>query len=164
MTDRDRRFADEYMIDYNAKAAAIRAGYSPATAKNAYAWIHPEHPTKPKLRELIDRKLAEKSRRTGVTAERLIRETAAIAFANMDDVIDWETGKIRDGAQRDDLAAVSAFRKKAGDSWDEIEVKIDDRLRARELLAKWLRLFDGAPTDASSAVVQAIVEAVKRIE
>lgn len=164
MTDRDKRFADEYLIDYNAKAAAIRAGYSPKTAKNASAWIHEEHPTKPKLKELIDKRLAHMSRRTGITAERILREMAALAFANPDDVIDWESGGIKDGAERIDLTAVAGFRKRSGEDWDEYEVKLADKARAMELLAKWLKLFDDAGGDGSNAIVQAIVEAVKGID
>lgn len=33
MTDKQRRFVDEYMVDLNATQAAIRAGYSPKTAE-----------------------------------------------------------------------------------------------------------------------------------
>lgn len=32
-TDKQRKFCDEYLVDLNAKQAAIRAGYSPKTAK-----------------------------------------------------------------------------------------------------------------------------------
>ena len=33
MTDKQDRFCEEYMIDLNATQAAIRAGYSPKTAR-----------------------------------------------------------------------------------------------------------------------------------
>ena len=33
MTDKQARFCEEYMVDLNATQAAIRAGYSPASAK-----------------------------------------------------------------------------------------------------------------------------------
>lgn len=35
MTDKQKRFADEYLIDCNATRAAIRAGYSKKTARQA---------------------------------------------------------------------------------------------------------------------------------
>ncbi len=34
MTKKQKRFAEEYLIDLNATQAAIRAGYSPGTAKS----------------------------------------------------------------------------------------------------------------------------------
>lgn len=33
MTDKQRRFCDEYLVDMNATQAAIRAGYSKRTAR-----------------------------------------------------------------------------------------------------------------------------------
>ena len=33
LTDKQKRFIDEYMVDSNATQAAIRAGYSPKTAR-----------------------------------------------------------------------------------------------------------------------------------
>ena len=53
MTDKQKRFCDEYLIDCNAKQAAIRAGYSPNSAKQ----IGQENLTKPDLREYIDEQL-----------------------------------------------------------------------------------------------------------
>lgn len=33
LTNRQKRFVEEYLIDLNARQAAIRAGYSPKTAQ-----------------------------------------------------------------------------------------------------------------------------------
>lgn len=136
MTERDRRFADEYVIDLNAKAAAMRAGYSPATAKNASAWIHPEHPTKPKLRELIERKQAQLSRRTGVTAERLIREAMRIATADLTDIVNPETGAVRPDAARADTAALIGIRVRSGMNGTEYEARMADKIQAIKLVAQ----------------------------
>ena len=138
LTDKDKRFADEYAIDFDAKAAAIRAGYSETTARNAAAWIHEEHPEKPELRALIDQKLARMSRRSGVTAERLIHELALVAFANINDIVDPDTGELLNDISREDAAAVSEVRVSRKGS----EVRMHDKLRAIELLGKRLNLFD----------------------
>ena len=63
MNDRQRRFVDEYLIDLNATQAAIRAGYSPKTAKA----IASENLTKPDIAaELADRRrvVAERAQLT----------------------------------------------------------------------------------------------------
>ena len=83
MTKKQKRFCEEYLIDLNATQAAIRAGYSPDTAKA----IGCENLTKPDIRAHIDRAMAERSRRTGVNADRVIQELAKIAFVNATDVI-----------------------------------------------------------------------------
>lgn len=55
LTEKQERFCDEYLIDLNATQAAIRAGYSPKSARqNAHALLE-----KPHIRERIDARLAE---------------------------------------------------------------------------------------------------------
>lgn len=140
MRERDRRFAEEYTIDLNASAAAIRAGFSPKTAKDAAAWIHPDHPAKPQVRALIDQLNAERSRRTGVTADRVIAELAKIAFVNAEDLIDPDTAKVLPTAKREDKAAIQSVTVKTGRT-EEREIKLADKTRALELLGKHLGVF-----------------------
>ena len=153
MTDRDRRFIDEYRIDFDAQAAAIRAGFSPATARNAAAWIHQEHPTKPQLRKLLDEELARLGRRSGVTAERLIHELALVAFANINDIANPNTGELLRDITREDAAAVAEIRVSSKGS----EVRMHDKLRAIELLGKRLNLFDDKLTLKGEAGAPPIV-------
>lgn len=148
MNDRDLRFVDEYMIDYDAKNAAIRAGYSEKTARNASAWINPKNPKKPTVRALIDGRMAMLSARCGISQERVLRELAAIAFANIDDVVDPNTGGVLKDADRVDRAAIASMRVKVGEEFEEREVRMYDKLRALELLGKRLQLFDEAGGEA----------------
>lgn len=141
LTDRDALFADEYMIDLDAKNAAIRAGYSPKTAAKASEWIRPDNPGKPKLRAEIDKRLAERSRRTGVTADRVLMELAKIAFANMGDIVNLETGEYLADAKAADIAAISSVRIKETPSTTEREIRLADRNKALELLGKHLGMF-----------------------
>lgn len=55
LTAKQRLFCDEYIKSGNAKDAAIKAGYSPRTAKS----IGQENLTKPDLKSYIDAKMAE---------------------------------------------------------------------------------------------------------
>lgn len=153
MTDRDERFADEYLIDFDAQAAAIRAGYSPSTARNAAAWIKVDGPTKPALRRLIDERMARLKRRSGVTAERLIHELALVAFANINDIADPYTGELLRDIAREDAAAVAEIRVSSKGS----EVRMHDKLRAIELLGKRLNLFDDKLTLRGEAGAAPIV-------
>lgn len=153
MRERDKRFAEEYTIDLNASAAAIRAGFSPKTAKDAAAWIHPDHPTKPQVRALIDQLNAERSRRTGVTADRVIAELAKIAFVNAEDLIDPDTAKVLPTAKREDKAAIQSVTVKSGRT-EEREIKLADKTRALELLGKHLGVFaDNVKIDGAVPVI-----------
>lgn len=55
LTDKQKRFCDEYLIDLNATQAAIRAGYS---AKSAYS-IGEENLRKPELKSYIQQAIAK---------------------------------------------------------------------------------------------------------
>jgi phage terminase small subunit len=61
LTAKQEMFVREYLVDLNATQAAIRAGYSTATAKD----IGCENLAKPNIRARIDEALAERSKRTG---------------------------------------------------------------------------------------------------
>ena len=138
MTKKQKRFTEEYLIDLNATQAAIRAGYSPDTAKS----IGSENLTKPDITAQIARAMAERSRRTGVNADRVIMELAKIAFVNANDVIDPKTATIKEGALPEDTAAIQSVKVKTfGEDGLEREIKMADKLKALELLGKHLGMF-----------------------
>ena len=93
------------------------------------------------MREAIDKALAERSRRTGVTADRVIRELAKIAFADIGDIADMETGEILPDAQKVDTSAIASIKIKKTYNATEREIRMVDRNRALELLGKHLGLF-----------------------
>jgi phage terminase small subunit len=76
LTPKQRIFVAEYMIDLNATQAAIRAGYSENTAQA----IGAENLTKPLIQAALDKRMEERAKRTEVTADRIINETAKLAF------------------------------------------------------------------------------------
>lgn len=141
MTKKQKRFVEEYLIDLNATQAAIRAGYSPDTAQQ----IGSENLSKPVIKNAIDRAIAERSRRTGINQDRVIRELAKVAFLNPVDVIDMDGATIRVEANREDTACIASVRVKVIPTDDgaitEREVKTYDKLKALELLGKHLGLF-----------------------
>lgn len=154
LSKRDLLFADEYLIDLDAKNAAIRAGYKPTTAEKAYEWIRAENPTKPALRDLIQKKMAERSRRTGVTADRVLVELAKIAFADIADIVDLRTGEIQGDAKAADTSAIASVKIRSTAHSTETEIKMADRNRALELLGKHLGMFaDNVNITASVPVI-----------
>lgn len=138
MTKKQKRFCEEYLIDLNATQAAIRAGYSPDTAKA----IGCENLTKPDIRAHIDRAMAERSRRTGVNADRVVQELAKIAFVNATDVIDPKTATVKEDALPEDTAAIQSVKVKTfGEDGLEREIKMADKLKALEMLGRHLGMF-----------------------
>nr|WP_243122662.1 terminase small subunit [Clostridium sp. KNHs216] len=141
MTAKQKKFCEEYLIDLNATQAAIRAGYSP----NSAGAIGGENLEKPEIRARIDTALAEQSKRTGVTADRVVRELAKVAFVNAEDVINFDSATIKSGSCRDDTAAIASVKVKTIPTSDgegvEREIKLADKLKALELLGRRLGLF-----------------------
>lgn len=138
MTKKQKRFIEEYLIDLNATQAAIRAGYSPETA----GAIGAENLKKPQISSQIDKAMAERSKRTGVNADRIVMELAKIAFVNAADVIDPETATVKADASRDDTAAIQSVKVKTfGEDGLEREIKMADKLKALELLGKHHGMF-----------------------
>ena len=154
MTLKQKRFVEEYLIDLNATQAAIRAGYSPRSAKQ----IGQENLYKPAIQNAIDKAMAERSRRTGISQDRVIMELAKIAFLNPVDVIDMDAATVRGEANRDDTACISSVKIKTIPTDDgaitEREVKTYDKLKALELLGKHLGMFtDKLRLDAAVPVM-----------
>ena len=135
-------FRSEYLIDLNATQAAIRAGYSTESAKE----IGCENLTKPNVKVEIDKAIAERSRRTGINQDRVLRELAKIAFVNPGDVINLNQATVKSDAKEEDLAAIASVKIKNIPTEDgeitEREIKLCDKLKALDLLGKHLGIYD----------------------
>lgn len=91
LTGKQDRFCREYMTDYNATQAAIRAGYSEHTA---YSIGH-ENLRKPEIKAFLMVLRGRINRKLDVTTTRIVQEIASIAFANQSDVIERDGEMIR---------------------------------------------------------------------
>ena len=118
MTARQRKFCDEYLISGNATDAAIKAGYSPKTAKQTGS----ENLAKPDLRAYIDEQL-----------EKL--HSAKIADA--EEVMKYLTSVMRGEHTEQVLKLVGDGIQTVTD----IEVSAKERIKVAELIGKRYALF-----------------------
>ena len=72
LTPRQRRFAEEYILDLNATQAAIRAGFSAATANRAGSRLL----SNVDIQTEVARLQTERSKRLGLSADRVLEELA----------------------------------------------------------------------------------------
>lgn len=79
LTERQKRFADEYLIDLNATQAAVRAGYSANTAEQTASRLL----TYVKIQDYIQRRMKERQKRTEITQDMIIDELKKIGFADV---------------------------------------------------------------------------------
>lgn len=89
LTEQEKVFADQYLIDLNARRAALVAKYSLSVASTwAYQWVsNPE--LKPKLWAYINAGMKARQERTQITADKVLKQLAEIAFADPSQLMTW---------------------------------------------------------------------------
>ena len=141
LTDKQKKFIEEYLIDLNATQSAIRAGYSPKTANEQGARLL----ANVSIQEAISKAMAERSRRTGINQDRIVQELARIAFVKITDVVDPD-GEINTNASDDDLACIESYKVEDSDSVNgsssKREVKLASKIKALELLGKHVGMWN----------------------
>ena len=106
LTYQQRRFVEEYPIDLNGTHAALRAGYSPASASKRGCFLL----RKPEIREAIQEELDRRAQRVHITQDRVLREYARLAFFDPRKLSNGD-GSCKDVTELDDdtAAAIAGF-------------------------------------------------------
>jgi phage terminase small subunit len=144
LTHKQEKFCVEYLVDLNATQAAIRAGYSPKTAKEIGYQNFTKLHLKERIAELQD-ELRQKAIESGEIAtpeEILMGHTRDIRF-NPKSFYD-ETGGLIPIHKLDDEVALSLAGAKTTISATGIELteyKYPDKIRCRESMAKMLGMI-----------------------
>ncbi len=125
LTTKEQKFCEEYLIDCNATQAAIRAGYSKRSARQ----IGTETMSKLVIKNVIKQKQRALLFSTQVTAERVAKELARIAFFDERELYDAEGKPKRINDLDDDTAAA-------------VGLKMSDKVAALEKLGKHLGMFE----------------------
>ncbi|RHH25983.1 terminase small subunit [Desulfovibrio legallii] len=141
LTPKQAEFVRQYLVDLNATAAAIRAGYSERTAKSQGQRLL----TNVDVSAALAAAKAEREQRTEITQDRVVSELAKIAFADPRELMEWgpEGVKLKDSAelteeQAASVAEVSETTTKDGGS---LRLKKHDKVKALELLGRHLGMF-----------------------
>ena len=139
LTEKQRLFVEEYLIDLNATQAAIRAGYSAKTADVQGSRMLGNV----KVQQAIAEAMAKRSKRTGVNQDRVVLELAKLAFVKMTDLVDSE-GRIKTNATDDDCIESIKYKESDNEFGGSVEreVKISSKLKALELLGKHLGMWN----------------------
>ncbi|EIU1679848.1 terminase small subunit [Pseudomonas aeruginosa] len=142
LTKKQRLFVDEYLLDLNATQAAIRAGYSTRRA----AEIGYQLLQRPEVAQAIQAAMAERSKRTEVEADYVIRRLREIDEMDVLDILedDGSFRSIRDWpkAWRQFLSGIEIAELFEGRGDDRRiagvlrKVKWPDKLRNLELLSR----------------------------
>lgn len=84
LTNKQQAFCEEYIVDLNAAQAAIRAGYSEEGARQTgYNLL-----TNTDIQFEIERLKKARSKRTQITADRVLEELASVGYSKITDYLD----------------------------------------------------------------------------
>ena len=150
MTDAQKRFCDEYLIDHNA-TRAYKVAYPSCKKEETANAASSRMLRNVKVQEYISKKQQEIEKRTEVTQDMVIKELAKIAFLDIRKLY-TENGQLKNIADidSDTAGAISSLetleeyeghgedREKIGDTQ---KVKLLDKTKALELLGKHLGMF-----------------------
>ncbi|MCI8654982.1 MAG: terminase small subunit [Clostridia bacterium] len=139
MTEKQKRFCDEYLIDLNA-TRAYKVAY-PRTKQRTAEVNGSKLLSNTEVKEYIELRLKDIQKRTEVTQDKVIQELAAIAFTNATEfasvkgnsVIIKDTDTLEENVKK---AIIGIKEGKNG-----IEIKSADKVQALELLGRHLGMF-----------------------
>lgn len=163
---RKEAFCLEYIIDFNGSQAAIRAGYSERSSRV----IAHEMLSDPMVSERVQQLIAERSQRTEITADRVLREVARIGLSDVRRLFNAD-GSMKALHQLDDdtaaaVASVETLEEFEGTGKDRRfigytkKVKLWDKNSAAEKLMKHLGMFEKDNAQGAEALRSVLVEFV----
>lgn len=176
LTPRQMRFIECYLVSLNATQAAIEGGYSARTASVTGAKLL----VNPKIAEAIAEAQAQRAQRTEVTADRVLKELAILAFSDVRHFQVDEHGELTltPNSPDDAWRAVSSvkhkirtFKDQSGNTETnrEIEYRLWDKNAALEKVAKHIRFYppekveltgkDGGPVAVAGVELDDLTEA-----
>ena len=147
LTNKQKRFCQEYLIDLNATKAAIRAGYCKKNARQ----IGSENLTKLDIQQEIKRLMDARAKKTEITAEQVLRELAKIGFSDITDFVEF--GQQEAETEKENANAAHYIKIKSSADVDGSQIaevretrsgivfKLHDKTKALELIGKHLGMF-----------------------
>lgn len=140
MTEKQKIFADEYLIDLNA-TRAYRKAYPSVKKDETAAAAAARMLRNVNVADYIAERMQARQERTEITQDRVLEELAAIAFARVTDYAEVKDDQvfIKDtaGLSENQIKAIAGIKQgKFG-----IEVKLSDKEKALELLGRHLGMF-----------------------
>jgi phage terminase small subunit len=153
LTERQRLFVEEFLVDGNAAAAAVRAGYSPTRADSQGHRLK----TLPRVRAAIEAGLAARARRGQACRDRVLEELSRIAFADISDFLRWDDSGVTlrpmDELTREQTACVAEIVESAGKTGKVVRVKLHGKLPALAALLKEAAGEDRPEADRPGPVI-----------
>lgn len=141
LTPKQKLFADEYLIDLNA-TRAYKEAYKSVKKDETARTNGSRMLTNANVSKYIKERMNERSRRTEITQDNVLKELATIAFAKVTDFVTIENGvvivKDTKDIPKDLLPAIASIKE----GKNGIEVSFYNKDKSLELLGRHLGMFN----------------------
>lgn len=134
LTPKQERFCHEYVVDLNASAAAIRAGYSARSARSSSDRCMKNADVQSKIQDLQK----DQAVRTGITADMVLKKLWSIVEFDLRTLVGAD-GAIGHPTEWPDGAAAAVTG--LSESQHGRNVRIESKLKALELVGRHLGMF-----------------------
>lgn len=158
LTERERRFVEEFVKDFDGGAAARRAGYTGTDGSCSTQAS--------RMLGRLDVSAAVEDmmiKSGGITRARVMAEIGRVAFSNLDDILEWDEDgvRVRPSANltREQKAAIASVTETITANGNSIKVSMHSKMDALEKLGKIFRMMpdrmelsgpDGGPVQVSA--------------
>lgn len=164
-TDNQRAFVQEYLIDLNATQAAIRAGYSPDSARQEGSRLL-SHAA---IQTALELAKEQRSKRTEISADRVLRELLALATSDLRKCFDPSGALLPPHSWPDDvapaMASIEVEELFEGQGQDRTQigytkkVKFWDKNTALDKLGRHLGLWDKERAEVNINLLSHVTDA-----
>lgn len=161
---RHERFCQEYIIDLNATRAARDAGFAKKSARVTACRLL----TKANIQKRLEQLKKDRSERTKITQDMVIKELAIPAFSdfkhygeiNKDGGLDFYPF---DNIESEKTRAIKSMKEVDGKNSHSIGLKLHDKIKPLELIGKHLGMFvDIHKVNVNGSIIFKVVSAVPR--
>jgi phage terminase small subunit len=163
---RQQRFVEEYLVDFNGKQAAIRAGYAPHTADITGAQLL----ALPKVKARVDWAIANRVNRIQVRQDEVVRELLRLAMVDTSKAFDAD-GKLLPIQEwpEDVRRAIASFdveerSSKEGTVQTLRKVRFWSKPQALELLSRHLGMLRDKSEDKPAAVFNLVINGIRTMQ
>lgn len=156
LDDRQVRFCEEYLVDFNATRAAKVAGYAEKSARSQASDLLSRPNIQNKIKAIAQKVMEE----TGDPKKRVILELQMIAFGDMKDFMEWKDGKIEwkdSKSLGDKTKLVQEISESYSATGGSRKIKLHDKLKALEMLSKYYGLFKEQVEHSGEVTTRVIV-------
>lgn len=156
LNEKQSRFCEEYVVDLNATAAAIRAGYSEKTARSQGQRLLTNADIQARISSLRQKQI----KRTEISADTLVNHLASQLFADVAEILE-DSGSLKPVSDWPLLwrqGLVSGLDVSEAGEVSVSKVRLADRLRIAEMLARHVGMFEPESRPKSETPTRLLVE------